>query len=48
MDRMRGISHLGFILKYGYPQNSESNFAARKNLMTDIARYVLIRSQRTC
>lgn len=48
MDRMQGLTHLDFILKYGYPQNLESNFAARKNLMTDIARYVLIRSQGTC
>jgi hypothetical protein len=39
MDRMRGISHLDFILTYGFPENSESNFASRKNLMTDIARY---------
>lgn len=48
MDRIRGLSHLDFILKYGYPPNSESNVAARRNLITDIARYVLIRSQRTC
>lgn len=40
MDRMRGISHLDFILTYGFPENSEPNFASRKNLMTDIARYV--------
>ena len=40
MDRMRGISHLDFILANGYPENSEANFAARRNLMTDIARYV--------
>jgi hypothetical protein len=39
MDRMRSISHLDFILSYGFPENSESNFASRKNLMTDIARY---------
>jgi hypothetical protein len=40
MDRIRGLTHLNFILKDMYPQNSKANFAARKNLMTDIARYV--------
>lgn len=39
MDRLRGISHLEFILTYGFPENSETSFATRKNLMTDIARY---------
>ncbi|KAF2433742.1 hypothetical protein EJ08DRAFT_706182 [Tothia fuscella] len=42
MDRMRGISHLDFILTYGFPENSESNFASRKNLMTDIARFMAL------
>lgn len=42
MDRVRGLTHLDFVLKYGFPHNSGSNFAARKNLMGDIARYVLI------
>lgn len=40
MNRIVGLSHLDFILKYGFPQNSVSNVTARKNLMTDIARFM--------
>lgn len=42
MSRMRGISHLDFILANGYPENSETNFTSRRNLMIDIARYVTL------
>lgn len=40
MSRMPGISHLDYILANGYPENSKANFASRRNLMTDIARFV--------
>ncbi|KAF2494029.1 hypothetical protein BU16DRAFT_590927 [Lophium mytilinum] len=41
IDRTRGLRHLDFILEYGYPQNSESSLVARKNLTTDIARFMV-------
>jgi hypothetical protein len=39
MERMKGISHLDFILAHGFPEDSLSNISARRNLITDIARY---------
>ncbi|KAF2184560.1 hypothetical protein K469DRAFT_633284 [Zopfia rhizophila CBS 207.26] len=42
MERMMGITHLDFILAHGFPENSESNFASRRNLMTDIARFMAL------
>ncbi|KAI5865624.1 hypothetical protein GGS23DRAFT_560059 [Durotheca rogersii] len=39
MSRVRGITHLDFILAYGHPANSPENFEWRKNLMTDLARF---------
>lgn len=41
MTRMRGISHLDFVLASEYPNNSEERFVSRRNLMTDIARYTI-------
>lgn len=38
MNRVKGISHLGFILAHGYPENTPENFARRKTLMADVAR----------
>ena len=39
MDRVRGISHLDFVLAHGYPENSSDNINWRKALLNDIARY---------
>ena len=39
MSRIRGISHLDFILAHDLPQNSPENFAWRKTLIADVARY---------
>lgn len=38
MSRVRGTSHLDFILAHGLPQNSPENFPWRKNLIADVAR----------
>lgn len=38
MSRIRGITHLDFILAHGFPENSQENFARRKNFMADVAR----------
>jgi len=40
MSRVRGITHLDFILKKGYPEDSPDNIRWRKNLIGDVARYV--------
>lgn len=40
MSRMRGITHLDFILAHGFPPNSPSNSVWRQNLIGDIAQYV--------
>ncbi|KAF2460064.1 hypothetical protein BDY21DRAFT_384471 [Lineolata rhizophorae] len=39
MSRVRGISHLDFILAHDFPQNSPENFAWRKNLIADVTRF---------
>lgn len=39
MDRVKGISHLDFILAHGHPENSPDNTRSRKNLLGDIARF---------
>ncbi|KAL6818034.1 hypothetical protein J3E69DRAFT_374859 [Trichoderma sp. SZMC 28015] len=39
MRRVRGITHLDFILAYGFPENSQENFTRRKTFMADIARF---------
>lgn len=40
MSRMRGMTHLDFILAHGFPENSPNNLVCRKNLIGDIAQYV--------
>lgn len=37
MTRVRGRTHLDFVLAHGFPENSPDIFAWRKNLMGDIA-----------
>ncbi|KAK4152022.1 hypothetical protein C8A00DRAFT_16641 [Chaetomidium leptoderma] len=39
MSRVRGISHLDFILAHSEPENSPEWFAWRKNLIMDVARF---------
>jgi len=39
MDRVRGISHLDFVLANGFPENSDHDFIWRKTLMADVAQY---------
>lgn len=41
MSRMRGMTHLDFILAHGFPENSSNNLVGRQNLIGDIAQYVL-------
>lgn len=40
MSRMRGMTHLDFILAHGFPENTSSNLVWRQNLIGDIAQYV--------
>lgn len=40
MSRMRGMTHLDFILAHGFPENSPDNLVWRQNLIGDIAQYV--------
>lgn len=40
MSRMRGITHLDFILAHDFPENSPEMVLWRKNLICDIAQYV--------
>lgn len=40
MSRMHGITHLDFILAYGFPEDSPDNVVWRQNLIGDIAQYV--------
>lgn len=40
MSRMRGLTHLDFILAHGFPENSSNNLVWRQNLIGDIAQYV--------
>ncbi|KAH6607655.1 hypothetical protein Trco_003968 [Trichoderma cornu-damae] len=42
MSRIRGITHLDYILAHGSPENSQDNFTWRKNLMADVARFFAI------
>lgn len=39
MSRIKGVTHLDFILAHGCPDNSSENFARRQRLMADVARY---------
>jgi hypothetical protein len=38
MSRVRGITHLDFILKNGFPEDSPDILRWRKNLIGDVAR----------
>jgi hypothetical protein len=40
MSRVRGMTHLDFILAHGFPENSPDNFSWRQNLIGDIAQCV--------
>ncbi|KAL1846227.1 hypothetical protein Daus18300_014323 [Diaporthe australafricana] len=40
MSRMRGNTHLDYILAHGFPENSPDNFSRRQNLISDVAEYV--------
>lgn len=40
MSRLRGVTHLDFILARGFPENSPGNLSWRRNLMGDVAQYV--------
>lgn len=42
MSRLRGRTHLDFILLQSFPHNSPDGFFSRKNLTGDIAQYVSI------
>lgn len=37
MTRVRGVTHLDFILAHNIPENSPDNLAWRKNIIGDIA-----------
>ncbi|KAG8156544.1 hypothetical protein KVR01_013648 [Diaporthe batatas] len=39
MTRIRGISHLDFILAHGFPENSPENIVRRKHLIQGVARF---------
>lgn len=40
MSRMRGMTHLDFILEHGFPENSSENLVWRRNVIGDIAQHV--------
>lgn len=42
MSRVRGITHLDFVLANGFPANSLDNSLWRRNLIGDIAQYVFM------
>jgi hypothetical protein len=41
MNRIRGISHLDFLLSHDIPKNSPEYFNLRKNLLSDMAKFVI-------
>ncbi|KFY43158.1 hypothetical protein V495_04110 [Pseudogymnoascus sp. VKM F-4514 (FW-929)] len=41
-NRVRGVTHLEFNLAHDRPDNSQENFAWRKTLMGDMARYTIL------
>lgn len=43
MNRVKGVSHLDFILAHNYPENSPEYCMWRENLISDIARYAWCR-----
>lgn len=42
MDRMKGVTHLDFILANEFPENSQNTFTYRENLTIDVAKYVQV------
>jgi hypothetical protein len=40
ISRLRGMTHLDFILAHGFPENSPDKQGWRRNLMGDVALYV--------
>ncbi|KAK4033076.1 hypothetical protein C8A01DRAFT_40465 [Parachaetomium inaequale] len=42
MSRVRGITHLDFILENGFPEDTPDNLRWRKNLMTDVAHFMAL------
>ncbi|KAK4101364.1 hypothetical protein N658DRAFT_425828 [Parathielavia hyrcaniae] len=42
MSRVRGITHLDFILRNGYPEDSPDNIRWRRNLIGDVARFMAL------
>ncbi|KAK1238164.1 hypothetical protein MKX08_002743 [Trichoderma sp. CBMAI-0020] len=44
MDRMKGVTHLEFILASEFPENSQEAFTYRENLILNIAKYAKFRS----
>ncbi|KAH8746624.1 hypothetical protein F5883DRAFT_253920 [Diaporthe sp. PMI_573] len=42
MSRVRGMTHLDFILAHGFPENSPDNFSWRQNLIGDIAHFLAL------
>ncbi|KAK4149422.1 hypothetical protein C8A00DRAFT_46958 [Chaetomidium leptoderma] len=42
MSRVRGITHLDFILKNGFPEDSPDNLRWRKNLIGDVAHFMAL------
>ncbi|ODA77322.1 hypothetical protein RJ55_06950 [Drechmeria coniospora] len=42
MSRMRGVTHLDFVLAHDVPENSPENFNWRKNLIGDVAHFMAL------
>lgn len=42
MNRIKGVTHLDFILSIGFPENSQTVFAYRNNLITDVTKYAML------
>ncbi|KAI3317841.1 hypothetical protein HD806DRAFT_540847 [Xylariaceae sp. AK1471] len=42
MSRVRGVTHLDFILAHGFPENSPDNVFWRKNLIGDVAHFMAV------
>ncbi|KAJ2891192.1 hypothetical protein MKZ38_000768 [Zalerion maritima] len=42
MSRVRGITHLDFILAHGFPDDSPDNQSRRKNLISDVAHFMAL------
>ncbi|AEO54507.1 hypothetical protein MYCTH_2115324 [Thermothelomyces thermophilus ATCC 42464] len=42
MSRLRGMTHLDFILAHGFPEHSLDNLSCRRNLIGDIAHFMAL------